>query len=144
MQINDFIFYTEDGDPTTILVGKVIGIYDDSGEVRTDSDGMQQSLGVSTRHDWVWENGKYVLPRSQSMERTLRTIAREIRADWVKPNYAAVPYLNAMATMDGAKDAFGNDPGKEVVLYFLNNASSWRGEKARAIKAELKKMVGIK
>jgi hypothetical protein len=29
-------------------------------------------------------------------------------------------------------------------LYFLSNASSWRGEKAKAIKAELKKIAGVK
>jgi hypothetical protein len=36
------------------------------------------------------------------------------------------------------------DTAKSIVLYFLSNASSWRGEKAKSIKAELKKMVGLK
>jgi len=30
------------------------------------------------------------------------------------------------------------DSGKNVVAYFLSNTSSWRGEKAREIKKELK------
>jgi hypothetical protein len=30
------------------------------------------------------------------MNRSLSTIARDIRRDWAKPNYAAVPYLEAM------------------------------------------------
>lgn len=64
MKIDDFIFYMLDGDPFDICVGKVIGIYDNSDEVRTDSDGMQQALGVSTRTDWVWGNGRYILAPS--------------------------------------------------------------------------------
>jgi len=36
------------------------------------------------------------------------------------------------------------DNGKSVVLYFLSNASQWRGDKAKEIKKELKQMVGLK
>lgn len=73
--------------------------------------------------------------------RSLATIAREIRADWTKVNYAAKPYLEAMASLDSVKDSYGYDSGKSVVLYFLSNAATWRGDKAKAIKAELKAMV---
>jgi len=73
-------------------------------------------------------------------DRSLATIAREIRADWTKVNYAAKPYLDAMATLQSASDNFYHDSGKSVVLYFLANAGTWRGEKAKAIKAELKAM----
>lgn len=73
--------------------------------------------------------------------RSLATIAREIRADWTKVNYAAKPYLDAMASLDSVRDSYGYDSGKSVVLYFLSNAATWRGDKAKAIKAELKAMV---
>ena len=76
--------------------------------------------------------------------RSISTIAREIRADWTKPYFGAVPYLSAMQSLDSIEDSYYEDSGKSVVLYFLANASTWKGEKARAIKAELKKLAGIK
>ena len=82
------------------------------------------------------------LNRPQAAEpRTLRTIANEIRRDWVKVNYAALPYLQAMANLNTVRDDYGCDSGKSIVLYFLGNATSWRGETARRIKAELKGML---
>jgi len=76
--------------------------------------------------------------------RPLSQIAREIKKDWQKVYFGAVPYLNAMCTLHDIKDDFGYDTGKSIVLYFLANASTWRGAKAKEIKAELKKMAGIK
>ncbi len=74
--------------------------------------------------------------------RPLDTIAHEIVRDWgTKVNFAAKPYLQAMMTMSSVEDAYGCDSGESIVLYFLSNASSWRGETARRIKAELKHMV---
>lgn len=67
-------------------------------------------------------------------------IAREIRRDWKKVNFAAEPYLSAMSTLNSIQDSYGLDSGKSIVLYFLANASSWRGEVAKRVKAELKKM----
>ena len=73
--------------------------------------------------------------------RTLSTIAQEISSDWEKVNFAAVPYLQAMATMESPQDNFGYDSGQSVVLYFLSNATTWRGDVARRIKKELKAMI---
>lgn len=70
--------------------------------------------------------------------RPLHEIAREIRRDWKPVNYAAKPYLEAMYTLDGINDQYGLDSARSIVLYFLSNASSWRGETARRIKAELR------
>jgi hypothetical protein len=72
--------------------------------------------------------------------RPLYEIAREIRKDWHKVNYAAKPYLDAMASLGSVEDKYHYDSGKSVVLYFLSNASSWRGETAKRIKAELRSM----
>ena len=71
-------------------------------------------------------------------ELTLAQIAGIIRQDWQKVNYAAKPYLEAMQSLHSVKSSFGYDSGKTVVLYFLSNASGWRGETAKAVKLELK------
>jgi len=73
--------------------------------------------------------------------RSISTIAREIRADWQKPYFGAVPYLQAMSTLDNINQPYGYDSGESIVRYFLSNATSWRGETARRVKAELKGML---
>ena len=73
--------------------------------------------------------------------RTISSIAREIEQDWKKVYFGAVPYLNAMQALHSIDDAFHYDSGKSVVRYFLANAGTWRGEKAREIKKELKAML---
>lgn len=72
------------------------------------------------------------------MTRTLSAIAREIRTDWKNPNYAAKPYLAAMMQIDSINDSFYQDSARSIVMYFLANARTWRGENAKRIKAELK------
>ena len=69
---------------------------------------------------------------------SISAIARLIRGDWKKVNYAAAPYLDAMFSLDDVTDKYYEDSGKSVILYFLANAGSWRGEVAKAVKAELK------
>jgi len=76
--------------------------------------------------------------------RPLYEIAHDIRKDWKNPYFGAKPYLDAMATLDSIEDNYGLDSAKSIVLYFLGNASTWRGETAKAIKKELKAMVGLK
>jgi hypothetical protein len=77
--------------------------------------------------------------------RTLSQIAADIRQHWTHPNYGAVPYLQAMGRINGGIDAkYGAEDARDIVAYFLSNATSWRGEHARRIKAELKQMAGIK
>jgi len=78
------------------------------------------------------------------MSRPLSTIAREIRATWPNVNYAAKPYLAAMSGLGSIKDTYGYDSASSVVVYFLSNAASWRGEDAKRIKAELKDMLKAK
>jgi hypothetical protein len=75
--------------------------------------------------------------------RPLFAIAREIYSDWGrKINYAAEPYLREMARLTLlSDDCGGGEDGRRQVIYFLNNAGTWRGEVARRIKAELKSML---
>jgi hypothetical protein len=78
------------------------------------------------------------------MNRPIYEIAREIKKDWKKVNYAAKPYLDAMFELGKITDNYCLDSGKSVVLYFLSNAGSWRGETAQRVKKEPKGICGIK
>lgn len=74
--------------------------------------------------------------------RPISTIAREVKKDWgAKVNYAARPYLDAMYSLDSINDKYYDDDARSVVAYFLSNASTWKGEKAKEIKAELKALL---
>jgi len=73
--------------------------------------------------------------------RPISTIARDIRRNWQHVNYAALPYLDAMACLSSPEDTYGLDDARCIMRYFLSNASGWRGDTARAIKAELKAML---
>ena len=75
---------------------------------------------------------------SETTVRTLHAIATEIRSNWRKPYFGAVPYLEAMATLTSVRDKYGYDSGDSIVRYFLSNATTWRGDTARRVKAELK------
>lgn len=75
------------------------------------------------------------------MDRSLSTIAREIRADWKKPYFGAVPYLDAMLTLNSVADPYYYDSGESIVRYFLANAAAWRGETAKRVKLELKSIL---
>lgn len=81
---------------------------------------------------------------TQQPVRSLETIAREIRKHWKNVYFGAVPYLEAMGSLNKVTDQYGCEDGKTQVIYFLSNATGWRGEDAKRIKAELKKMIGVK
>jgi len=70
--------------------------------------------------------------------RHLSQIAVDIRANWPRPYFGAVPYIDAMRELTHITDHYFADTGRSVVLYFLSNATTWRGPEARRIKAELK------
>ena len=82
---------------------------------------------------------------TNATQRPLYVIAQEIRQDWKATSkngiyFGAVPYLDAMASLDKPTDKYGMDSGKSIILYFLANASTWRGDTAKRVKAELKAM----
>jgi len=72
--------------------------------------------------------------------RDIHVIAHEIALDWKKPNYAALPYLDAMYSLSSINDTYGFDSGRGIVAHFLCNAGAWRGDTAKRIKAELKSL----
>lgn len=76
--------------------------------------------------------------------KNIAELAWIISHDWKKINYAARPYLDAMYSLDKISDTYGYDSGESIVRYFLSNAGAWRGETAKAVKAELKSRAGVK
>ena len=72
----------------------------------------------------------------------LYAIASIIRKDWKKTakngvNPVAKPYLDAMDSLGSVKDNYVMSSGKNIVCYFLSNASSWKGDTAREVKKYL-------
>ena len=72
---------------------------------------------------------------------TVSEIAHAIAKDWQNISPYAKDYLNAMKDIRNINDNYYADTAKTVVLYFLANASSYRGENARTYKALLKELV---
>lgn len=87
----------------------------------------------------------YLANENDYASMSISQLAFLIHRDWRKQSktgqiyFGAVPYLEAMHTMDKITDNYGSDSGKSIVLYFLSNATTWKGETARNIKKELQK-----
>jgi len=100
-----------------------------------------------------WQTGVYIgngivaKPKTSKTEsnkmqnRQINEIAAEIKSDWKKVNFGAVPYLDAMQSINSINEYYGLEDARSVVAYFLSNATTWRGETARRIKKELKDMM---
>jgi len=78
---------------------------------------------------------------SNQSPRPLYQIAREIAMNWPKPYFGAVPYLEAMHSLWLISGDYYGDSAESIVRYFLSNATTWKGETARRIKAELNLML---
>ncbi len=74
-------------------------------------------------------------------KRKISDIATEIYSDWKNPYFGAVPYLEAMKSINTIGEDFYGDSAKSIVNYFLSNAFAWKGEVAKRIKKELKDML---
>lgn len=74
----------------------------------------------------------------------LFAIAALVRHDWLNVNFAAMPYLDALAQLNELSDNYGADSARGIALYFLSNASGWRGPIASAVKSELRSRLGVK
>ncbi len=71
----------------------------------------------------------------------LSAIAQIIYSDWKNVYIGAIPYLTVMRQLDSIKDNYFDDTARSVVLYFLSNAQTWRGETAKAVKQHLKTLL---
>ena len=130
---------TEDGGTENIVDynGNLYTIIEDKhGDLALDPNARAENADHVRSHSMAMAESADATPK-----RLLSDIAAEIYKEWKPVNYAAKPYLQAMMGMDSVDQKFGADSGESVVLYFLNNASSWRGETAKRIKAELKKLI---
>ena len=79
------------------------------------------------------------LSNTTTQQRPIHTIAQEIKKDWGSSiNFAAKPYLDAMLTLTNKNDIYVCDSAESIILYFLGNARTYRGETAKRLKAELK------
>lgn len=80
---------------------------------------------------------------ADKQQRPLYEIAQEIKEDvesrafWWK----AKPYVEAMLSLDKITDVYMFEPADMVVRYALGNLMGWRGDKAKAIKDELRSML---
>ena len=72
---------------------------------------------------------------------TVSEIAHAIAKDWQNISPYAKDYLNAMKEIRNVNDNYYADSAKSVILYFLANAGSYRGDSARTYKALLKEMI---
>ena len=80
------------------------------------------------------------MTKVKTVVRPLNQIAQEIVKDWNKVYFGAQPYLSAMLTLNGIDEHYYQDTAQSIVLYFLANAGTWRGETARRVKKELNTM----
>lgn len=76
-------------------------------------------------------------------KRTFQQIARDIKSVWLNVYFGAVPYLEAMLTLDTSdpNDMYLYNTAGDIVRYFLANAQTFRGADANKLKAELKSML---
>lgn len=83
----------------------------------------------------------------QPLEKLLISdIAQIIQKDWKATSkngvyFGAKPYLDALKTMSTIDQNYYSESGKSIVIYFLANAQTWKGEVAKAIKAHFNKLI---
>lgn len=76
-------------------------------------------------------------------KRTFQQIAKDIKSTWLNVYFGAVPYLEAMLTLDTSDPnaSYYYNKAGDIVRYFLANARTFRGADAKRLKAELESML---
>ncbi len=76
----------------------------------------------------------------------LQQLIALIYDDWETINPSAAAYLNALDVNDchELNDRVGNETADLQVRYFLTHAAGWHGSTARAVKAELRRRLGLR
>lgn len=76
-------------------------------------------------------------------KRTFQQIAKDIKSTWLNVYFGAVPYLEAMLELDTTDPnaPYIFETARDIVIYFLANAQTFRGADAKRLKAELKSMI---
>ena len=109
----------------------------DRNTTQAQADLIHQTFGIPVVA-YSFDGQAPIRSRGTAGHRPLANIAWDIIDDWKTPYFGAVPYIDAMQTLDQITDRFYEDDAEDIVRYFLSNATTWRGETARRIKAELK------
>lgn len=78
---------------------------------------------------------------SKITPRAIHSIAADITREWKNVYFGAIPYLNTMKSLNKISEDYYEDSAESVVIYFLANASTFRGEQARALKLELNNLL---
>lgn len=81
---------------------------------------------------------------SKITPRAIHSIARDISREWKNVYFGAVPYLNAMKSLSSVSEDYYEDSAESIIIYFLANAQTFRGEQARALKLELNNLLKAK
>lgn len=76
-------------------------------------------------------------------KRTFQQIARDVKSTWMNVYFGAMPYLEALLTLDTTdpKAMHLYDTAGDIARYFLANAQTFRGADARRLKEELKTLI---
>ena len=75
--------------------------------------------------------------------RPLSQIAQDIESECGTKDWYiyAEAYVTPMKSLNSISDTYYADSASSIVMYALANLTSWRGEKARLVKAELNGML---
>jgi hypothetical protein len=78
--------------------------------------------------------------KKMSLNEIANIIFETDRVNWRNTHgkyYGAIPYLDAMSTLQTINDPYMFESGETQVRYFLSNATTWQGQTAKIVKAEL-------
>jgi ssDNA-binding Zn-finger/Zn-ribbon topoisomerase 1 len=110
---------------------------DPDGSVEVEVEPVEKEMEASRRGRHAAAEG---VPTDLNRMK-INELAALVDTDWKRVNFGAKPYLDAMFSLGDVDDMYGLDTGRSIVAYFLANANTWRGDMAKAVKAELKKRI---
>lgn len=93
-----------------------------------------QQIAENTRCLILKNGEKRYVPK----KRPISVIAADIKKNWKNVYFGAEPYLQAMSQIDSIDGKYLYENASDIVIYFLSNATYWKGTEAQFIKAELK------
>ncbi len=116
---------------------------------RDQFETIAEANGVGDIARSLLDSGRLeIIGVSDNGPRSLATIAGEIMGSpWYRSNSSiyARDYVEAMSRCNKITDQYFADTAESIVRYALANLTTWRGDQARAIKAELKDLLkGVK
>lgn len=128
-------------DKTQFLTSKpqFVWLFRSKSVKRTYRNKTMSKLNEANKYFFGTEDPNEVKQLFQSSEpRPISEIAAEIDEKWKKVSPYARPYLDAMYSLETIEDKYLYDDAESIILYFLSNASGWKGDDAKRIKKELK------